>query len=234
MFSFKKLISSALAALLLAACGLSAAQDAQEPVTFTLTAPEQAAPGEAFTVDVVIGGGYYEAHSLFFRLTYNPEVMKAVSVAPGPVWNALPMDSMKVPNLNNSGEVNIGILCPTSAFTGTGVIITVTFECLAISDTPQCIDMSVSDFFYSPLGGDVYYYDFEIEPASIMLAEKPLGLPGDVDGDGEVTFLDITVLYLFLTGEGGIDEAYLANADYNADGEPSYADITDMYIALIG
>ena len=60
------------------------------------------------------------------------------------------------------------------------------------------------------------------------------GVPGDLDGDGEVTFLDLTILSLFLTGEGTIADEYLANADYNGDGDITYTDLTDMSLYLIG
>ena len=62
---------------------------------------------------------------------------------------------------------------------------------------------------------------------------EPQIVPGDLDGDGIVTFTDIASLYLFLIGDGDIDEALLQNADFNGDGAATYADITDMYISLI-
>ena len=57
---------------------------------------------------------------------------------------------------------------------------------------------------------------------------------GDPDGDGLVTFTDISALSLFLVGNGTIDAEYAPNADYDGDGEVTFLDLTAMYIALIG
>ena len=62
----------------------------------------------------------------------------------------------------------------------------------------------------------------------------PEPMPGDVNGDGEVTFNDISVLYLFLIGMAEIDPAYLPNADFNDDLEVNFLDISELYLMLIG
>ncbi len=54
---------------------------------------------------------------------------------------------------------------------------------------------------------------------------------GDVNGDGEVTAVDITCLYNYLlTG----DTTYLATSDVNGDGEITSVDITVIYNILLG
>ena len=54
---------------------------------------------------------------------------------------------------------------------------------------------------------------------------------GDVNGDGEVTTVDITCLYNYLlTG----DDTYLATSDIDGDGEVTTVDITSIYNILLG
>ena len=56
-------------------------------------------------------------------------------------------------------------------------------------------------------------------------------IPGDVDGDGEVTAADITVLYNYLLNN---DSSALVNADQDGDGEITAGDITLIYNILLG
>ena len=54
---------------------------------------------------------------------------------------------------------------------------------------------------------------------------------GDVDGDGEVTAVDITAIYNYLL-DG--DTTYLATSDIDGDGEITTVDITIIYNILLG
>ena len=56
------------------------------------------------------------------------------------------------------------------------------------------------------------------------------GIPGDVNGDGEVTSHDITALYNFILNE---DMSDIVNGDQNGDGEITSADVTEVYNILI-
>ena len=56
-------------------------------------------------------------------------------------------------------------------------------------------------------------------------------IPGDVNGDGEVTAADVTALYDFLLNN---DTTSLANGDQNGDGEITAADVTATYNILLG
>ena len=56
-------------------------------------------------------------------------------------------------------------------------------------------------------------------------------LPGDVNGDGDVTAADITALYDFLLSD---DSTNLVNGDQNGDGDITSADITAVYDILLG
>jgi hypothetical protein len=54
---------------------------------------------------------------------------------------------------------------------------------------------------------------------------------GDVNGDGEVTAVDITALYNYLLNG---DETYLATSDLNGDGQVTSVDVTIIYNILLG
>ena len=61
--------------------------------------------------------------------------------------------------------------------------------------------------------------------------ERILIVPGDVNGDGEVTAADITALYSFLlTG----DTSGLVNGDQDGDGSITSADVTAVYSIILG
>ena len=65
-------------------------------------------------------------------------------------------------------------------------------------------------------------------------AAQPENLPGDVDCNGAVNFSDISVLYLFLIGEGEITEQGMANADFDGNGLVNFGDISVLYLFIIG
>ena len=65
---------------------------------------------------------------------------------------------------------------------------------------------------------------------TVVSAANP-ALPGDVNGDGQVTSVDVTVLYNYLlTG----DTEFLINGDQSGDGEISSVDVTVVYNILLG
>ena len=62
--------------------------------------------------------------------------------------------------------------------------------------------------------------------------EAPLVVvPGDVNGDGQVTASDITSRYSIILNN---DWSNAVNADQNGDGEITAADITAVYNVLLG
>ena len=65
---------------------------------------------------------------------------------------------------------------------------------------------------------------------------EPEIIPGDADGDGELTFNDVTVLYYYLLNGDmtGMTPESLAGADLNNDGVISVSDITLMFNLLLG
>ena len=70
--------------------------------------------------------------------------------------------------------------------------------------------------------------------ASILLPGEAGGqqaVPGDVNGDGQVTSVDITALYNFLLND---DDSAIVNGDQNGDGEITTGDVTVIYNILLG
>ena len=69
--------------------------------------------------------------------------------------------------------------------------------------------------------------------ANILLpgeAQQQQVVPGDVNGDGQVTSFDITALYNFLLSG---DMSDIVNGDQNGDGSITSADITEVYSVLL-
>ena len=54
---------------------------------------------------------------------------------------------------------------------------------------------------------------------------------GDVNGDGEVTTIDITAIYNYLLNG---DETFIATSDVDGDGFITTVDITAIYNILLG
>ena len=55
-------------------------------------------------------------------------------------------------------------------------------------------------------------------------------VPGDVNGDGDVTSADVTALYDYLLNN---DTSHIVNGDQTGDGEITSADVTAVYTVLL-
>ena len=69
--------------------------------------------------------------------------------------------------------------------------------------------------------------------ANILLpgeAQQQQAVPGDVNGDGQVTSFDITALYNYILSG---DMSDIVNGDQNQDGSITSADITEVYSVLL-
>ncbi len=62
-------------------------------------------------------------------------------------------------------------------------------------------------------------------------AGQQQAIPGDVNGDGEVTSVDVTALYNYLLSG---DESAIVNGDQSGDGEITSVDITVVYNIMLG
>ena len=56
-------------------------------------------------------------------------------------------------------------------------------------------------------------------------------VPGDVNGDGNVTSADVTAIYNLLLNN---DDSAIVNGDQNGDGDITAADVTSVYNFLLG
>jgi len=59
----------------------------------------------------------------------------------------------------------------------------------------------------------------------------PVAVPGDVNGDGHVTSVDVTALYNWLLNE---DDSNLVNGDQDGDDHVTSADVTVVYNIMLG
>ena len=58
-----------------------------------------------------------------------------------------------------------------------------------------------------------------------------VSIPGDVNGDGHVSSVDVTTLYNYLLNG---DDSNIVNGDVDGDGHISSVDITAVYNVLLG
>ena len=72
------------------------------------------------------------------------------------------------------------------------------------------------------------YFDCELVATGATAGDV---IPGDVNGDGNVTAADVTALYGVLLNN---DYSNVVNGDQNGDGEITAADITAIYNILLG
>ena len=63
------------------------------------------------------------------------------------------------------------------------------------------------------------------------IAELPDVVPGDVNGDGSVTSVDVTCVYNYLLNG---DETFIETCDVNGDGDITSVDITMIYNIMLG
>lgn len=77
-----------------------------------------------------------------------------------------------------------------------------------------------------------YVYGFDVKTGITMTPEKQAEVLGDVDGDGELTIKDATVIQFWLAKLMKSDELNLEVADFNKDGKVNIVDVTAIQINL--
>ncbi len=106
----------------------------------------------------------------------------------------------------------------------------------------ETIFSGITDLKYAVTGlqpTTTYLFDVRAENGSMLgkwsskveVTTLAGGVYGDVNGDGEVTTIDITAIYNYLLNG---DETYLATSDIDGDGEITTVDITIIYNILLG
>lgn len=84
------------------------------------------------------------------------------------------------------------------------------------------ISQSAGTTSYKTYIDDFTIYYTDVIPGGVV--------PGDVNGDGEVTSADVTALYNFLLNN---DSSSIVNGDQNGDGNITSSDITEVYNILL-
>ena len=76
-------------------------------------------------------------------------------------------------------------------------------------------------------------FEMPLDDVTVTVTFNPavVVVPGDVDGDGEVTTVDITAIYNYLLNG---DTTYIATCDVDGDGYITTGDITFIYNILLG
>ena len=59
-------------------------------------------------------------------------------------------------------------------------------------------------------------------------------LPGDVNGDGAISFTDVSVLYGYLLGLNSLSPELAANADVDGDRAVTFNDVGALYYFCLG
>ena len=74
-------------------------------------------------------------------------------------------------------------------------------------------------------------FEMPIDNVTVTVEIAAVGVLGDVNGDGEVTTVDITAIYNYLLNG---DETFIATSDVDGDGFITTTDITVIYNILLG
>jgi len=76
-------------------------------------------------------------------------------------------------------------------------------------------------------------FEMPLDDVTVTVTFNPavVVVPGDVDGDGEVTTVDITAIYNYLLNG---DTTYIDTSDIDGDGYITSVDITFIYNILLG
>ncbi len=142
-----------------------------EDVVFHVTpSKDLVAPGETFTVELSITGTY-AAHSITWRLLYDPELFECVSYEEGAVLDAARDNGGSVLSQINESNVGVVIIMPTDALTATGTILTATFTVKEGATGTYEFMPEVDTFLNYPTGGSGTEIEYELEGGTVTIGE---------------------------------------------------------------
>lgn len=113
----------------------------------------------------------------------------------------------------------------------------------SIALTDGVRDVEIENWLINALGEGYYYLQIYFDPSrpqfytsdymtvEAVWVDENAVIPGDVDGDGHVSSVDITALYNYLLND---DNSNLVNGDQDTDGHITSNDITVIYNIMLG
>ena len=150
-----------------------------QSATITIGTICNAHPGEEVLIPLsIIANMEYEANSLFMHVTYDSTKLTVTGYTEGDLFYALPMNAAKVFDYATCpGDFGIGILCSADGFTGSGTLLNIKFRVADDCTEDQPVNVTVSEFIYSPIGGGISYIPYVIVPGSVNLSSDPIDSP---------------------------------------------------------
>lgn len=107
-----------------------------------------------------------------------------------------------------------------------GAILTLTFQIASDAGTE---DIAVTLTGVAGVDAQAGRVDVSAAPGGVKIA---LGLPGDINGDGQITYADLVRLHRYLSGQNVAAET--GNADLNGDGKVDLLDLMLLQLLLTG
>ncbi|WP_247730081.1 cohesin domain-containing protein [Halovivax limisalsi] len=155
------------------------------------------------------------------RIDYDPSVVAFVEAAGVDIND--PTVNAENGTLTLSASQAQGVDAPTLA--------NLTFE--AVGSAGDATDLTFDTEFTRLNTEDAIVQPAEYLDGSVTVGESACELPGDVDGDGQVTSIDATKTQQHIVGmdPGNFNEAC---ADLNGDGEITPADVTQIQQIIVG
>ena len=162
--------------------------------------------------------------SFISQMRFNKDVLEVVSITEGEGYTNLTSGAVvkvkpTVDEANANGVVGISIAKTVETTYPAKDIVTVTFKAKAVGDGWIKVDESTD----GKNGTDGYLSDAIVNSVTI---EKPAYVLGDVNGDGEITIIDVTLARRYYKGAATLADDQITRMDVNQDGKISIADIT--------
>ena len=186
---------------------------------------DRALRGQYVDVAVTLEQNLAGVSTIFLNMGYDAAVLEKVEIIPS---GLLPISALP-PVGANPFRLNFADLGSHQNLIGTGQLAIVRFRVLddaALGTTPITLNV-VSAYKYLNLG--MVEVDAAAVNGSVTVATI---IPGDVNGDGQVTSADLMLLSLYLAGHP-VQICYIAS-DVNGDGRITSADLMLLSLYLAG